>query len=304
MIAVVAYNLDQFRCFDRMYESFRDICESGFTVDLFIYTVIDWPQDILESLESRIGCRHPLAQFNVSMVLKDQDVGHDLVRYHKALFYDNVDNYDLFIYTEDDHLVLLRHITAYLEETNRLKQILGTTRFTDYSIGFVRYEANPLENFSHTTFEHNWNFENFNEIHLVHVEGMNNATYFTPGSPFHQGMYMATSEQFQAWSERGLKCRFNDTTTVFPGLIREYTSSLWLYSNEGCNVTQLIPARSYHDFFIYHLSDKYVSQSKPWPNVAVSTIGSMLRNSTNSTKSDAAGQSNGLIKMIDERVSS
>jgi DNA-dependent RNA polymerase auxiliary subunit epsilon len=107
-------------------------------------------------------------------------------------------------------------------------------------------------------------------------------------------MYMATSEQFQAWSERGL-----------PGLIREYTSSLWLYhSKEGCNVTQLIPTRSYHDFFIHHLSDKYVSLSKPWRNIAVSTIGSMLRNSTNSTKSDAAGQSNGLIKMIDERVSS
>jgi hypothetical protein len=117
---------------------------------------------------------------------------------------------------------------------------------------------------------------------------------------------MATPEQFRAWSERGPDCRFNDTTVSLPGWgIREYTSSLWLYSKEGCNVTQLIPAGRYNDFFIHHLSDKYVSQAgKPWPNVAVDTIGSMLRNLTNTTKSTAAGRSNGLITMIDDRVSS
>jgi hypothetical protein len=189
MIAVVAYDLNQFHCFDVMYDSFRDMCESGLTVDLFIYTTVDWPQDMLKSLESRMACRHSLAQFHVSIIFKNPDVGVDLVRFHKALFYDNIDNYDLFIYTEDDHHVLLRHVTAYFEETNRLKQILGMTRFTDYSIGFVRYEPNPLENFAHTTFEHQWNFEDFTEFHLVSVGGITNTTYFTPGAPFHQGMY-------------------------------------------------------------------------------------------------------------------
>lgn len=91
MIAVTAYDLNQFPHFNRMYDSFRDMCESGYTVDLFIYTTVDWPRDILESLESRIRCRRPSAQFSVSMVLKDAEVGVNLARYHKALFHDNVD---------------------------------------------------------------------------------------------------------------------------------------------------------------------------------------------------------------------
>lgn len=102
-----------------------------------------------------------------------------------------------------------------------------------YSIGFVRYESDPLKNYSHTTFEHDWIFQNFNEVHLVHdAEGMKNTTYFSPGGLHHHGMYMATSEQLQAWSER-LNCRSNDTTTVYPkhydqDIIREYVSSCWL----------------------------------------------------------------------------
>lgn len=298
MIAVAAYNLDAFGCFDRMFDSFRDICEGGFSVDLFIYTARDWPQDVMESLESRMACRHPLAQFNASMIIKHPGVGHDLVRYHKTLFYENLDNYDLFIYTEDDHLVRLRHVTAYLEETNRLKQTLGNTRFMDYSIGFLRYERIEEENFAHATFEHKWNLKYFAEAHMVPVEGINDTSYFSPGGYCHQGMYMATNEQLRAWSERP-NCRFNDTN-VRNGMIREYISSLWLfYHPEGCKVTQLIPVKSYRDFFIHHLADKYVHQ---WQHMAfrANTIGSMLRNSTNTTTTSGGG-SGGLIKIIDER---
>ncbi|KAL7502708.1 hypothetical protein ACHAXN_000702 [Cyclotella atomus] len=299
LIAVTAYDLNQFPHFNRMYDSFRDMCESGYTVDLYIYTTVDWPRDTLDSLESRIHCRHPLAQFSVSMVLKDPDVKLNLARYHKTLFHDNVDNYDLFIYSEDDHLVLLKHVTAYMEETRRLKEILGTPGYTDYSIGFIRYEIN--QNNSHTTFEWYWNLQDFN-VHLVHnddVDKKMNATYFTAGGFRHQGMYMATSEQFKAWSERP-NCRFNDTTVVypnltgFPDLTREMANSVWLYSSVGCQVVQLVPTRNYHDFFIHHLPDKYVYEPG-WPYGSVTEIGSLLPKSTGTT---------GLIKMIDERVSS
>jgi hypothetical protein len=145
------------------------------------------------------------------------------------------------------------------------------------------------------TFEHSWNLQAFNQIHLVHdahIEGMMNTTYFSGNGYRHQRMYMATSEQFKAWSERP-NCRFNDTTTVYPNsLTREMASSCWLYLSEGCNVTQLIPTRNYHDFFIHHLSDKYV-YLPGWPFASVTEIGSLLPKPTDTT---------GLIKMIDERV--
>jgi len=344
MVAVLAYNLDQFQYFDLIYDSFRDICISGFSIDVYIYTTIDWPLEIMKSLESRMGpCHHHQQQhssssssgpyFNVSIIIKDPSVKTDLARFHKTLFYENIYNYDLFIYTEEDHLILPRHVTSYLEETNHLKQKLGggdhsadsssstttTSRFTDYSIGFVRYERNPDDNYSQNTFEHFWNLENFTETHMVHVEGIDDhdttTTYFNPRENHHQGMYMATREQFLAWSERP-NCRFNDSTITYgdgqEDLTRQFMSSLWLYSKEGCNVTQLIPTKSYHDFFIHHLPDKYVTmRRKYWPNVRIETIGSSLATlqQTSPPNDSSAGDgrlrrsSDGdeFITMIDER---
>ena len=51
---------------------------------------------------------------------------------HKQIFADRVDDYDLFIYSEDDTLIQQRHIDAFLEVTNVLP--------ADRIVGFLRYE--------------------------------------------------------------------------------------------------------------------------------------------------------------------
>jgi len=54
---------------------------------------------------------------------------------HKKLFADNVDNYDIFIYTEDDTLIRKENIFAFLAATDTLGE--------KFLPGFIRYELYP-----------------------------------------------------------------------------------------------------------------------------------------------------------------
>lgn len=84
----------------------------------------------------------------------------------------------------------------------------------------------------------------------------------------HQGMYMATREQLLKWKET---CDFDQIDPeneepvwlekYGPSLHREFISSLRLFKSElsekGCRVQQVIPLKSFQDFMLHHLSDRY-----------------------------------------------
>ena len=57
-----------------------------------------------------------------------------LVFAHRQLFIDNLHNYDLFLYTENDILITQQNIEAFLNISKVLPE--------DQVLGFVRYEVN------------------------------------------------------------------------------------------------------------------------------------------------------------------
>ena len=44
---------------------------------------------------------------------------------YRKYFYDHLDKYDLFVYTEDDHDLRPTHFISYMEETEKLKTLSG-----------------------------------------------------------------------------------------------------------------------------------------------------------------------------------
>jgi hypothetical protein len=272
LMAIVSYDLKQYQHLDRLLDSiFHDICASASVVDVVIYTTVAWPVSSFEDWE---GCG------TIEIKIKASSWKKRLVNFHRELFYQKLklNRYDLFVYTEDDHLIQMRHIFGFLRETQMLRETLGEDRFTDYSIGFLRYEEEEEDSSSSQQqqlsaakkiiWEHRWDLsssssssveEGFDNRHLVHISGMNNTnqttTYFNGGGPYHQGMFMATPQQLLAWKERPPNCRFNTTWFVERPERREKVSSLHLFSKEGCNVTQIIPMERYQDFLVHHMSN-------------------------------------------------
>ena len=251
--AILAYKQGGSRFFQSTFDSFQDICLHGALVDLHIYTSEAWPIDLVHDLNAR-DCRGSFGVLNTTIHVLSPYHKVFLTSVHRRHFYDHIDNYDLFVYTEDDIPIRPVHVAAYLEETKKLKDFLPTDKYFDYSIGFIRYEYK--DNGERVVWEHYWDTadDGFAKRHMVQDPILlpTRTPYFNGAGTFHQGMYMATQEQLVAWRDR---CNFNETGPETAGAgFREYVSSQQLFQH--CNVTQLIPASHVPDFLLHHSGDK------------------------------------------------
>jgi hypothetical protein len=114
MLAAIAnYGPFRFGCLDRMIESFQRM---SCRVDIVIHS--DRPKDVPDGVSLVVGlptedpCSLPFA--------------------HKQLFAERQDQYDLFLYSEDDILIREENVAAFLEATEVLPD--------DEIAGFFRYE--------------------------------------------------------------------------------------------------------------------------------------------------------------------
>lgn len=268
LIAIPSYGRKQFLFLQDMLDSLHDICETGAQVTVFIYTTEPYTVEELNMFNSRTKCFNPTGTFDITVKIKAPSLKLHFVDAHRKDFYDRIDDYDLFIYTEDDHHVRPTHAIGYLHETEKLKQVVGEEAFPNYSIGFLRYERDHSTG-KRSTFDQ-YEFK-FSGLHSFSNPVLKDKYVGNRRMP-HQGMFMATAEQLRLWKDR---CKFDeiDPDNVeredekgTPTWHREFVSSLRLFANEGvktnCEVTQLFPAETFEFFMLHHMPDKYFTNPK------------------------------------------
>jgi hypothetical protein len=279
LFAIAAYDMEKYESTTlvQIRSIVKDVCKnipSLTNVKIVLYTTVEWPSYVLNNWQHDIDLiqkqiiqrSRPSSEppsITIEIRIKDPKWRHQLVNFHRdELFYPHLESYDLFVYTENDHLVQSEHVVGYWKETQRLKRIVGSTRFLDYSIGFLRYEINPISS-KKEIFEHQWHtktIQDFINRHIVDVKGIDGnppLLYFNGGGSYHQGMFMATQEQLLGWNIRS-GCHFNTTwNAADKSSLRERVSSTHLFSIKGCNVTQIIPF-DFDSFCVHHLSNKYL----------------------------------------------
>jgi SAM-dependent methyltransferase len=157
---------------------------------------------------------------------------------HKQIFADAVDNYDLFIYTEDDIEILDEHIRAFLEVTPALAP--------DEIAGFFRYEIDTAGNFFYP------------DVHAffrwvpdsVRQRGPYTVAEYTNE---HAGCYALTQEQLRRVLASGGFLRppsdglygLPETAATDP-----YTS---------CGFRKVICISRLDDFLVHHLPNRYLT---------------------------------------------
>jgi hypothetical protein len=113
LVAIANYGPYRFGYLDKMIKTFQAM---PFTVDIVVHS--DRPKwlpagaSLVVGLPTADPCSLPFV--------------------HKALFRDQIDNYDLFVYSEDDMLIEERNLTAFID--------LGGLLPEDEIAGFFRYE--------------------------------------------------------------------------------------------------------------------------------------------------------------------
>jgi hypothetical protein len=275
LIAIAAFDFSQLPHLEEVLDAYQDLCVSGAAkVDVVIHATIAYPVTLIDLFNSRLvpACKDT---FSLTIVLKTPSLRLHLVDCHRTLFYERLDQYDLFIYTEDDIRVSPRVVAAYLSETYSLQNVLKD-RYVDFNVGIVRYEYNYPSNVvmddktRHAT-------QNITRVYWEHgqypiipksVEGVTEPllqqTHITMHN-HHQGMFLATRELLQAWKDKP-GCDFatirnrpsikKRPSQPSEGTQRVWMSSQMLYGSHHCNVQQVLPISSFGSLTVLHLPNK------------------------------------------------
>jgi hypothetical protein len=283
LIAIAAYDFSQLPHLEEVLDAYQDLCVSGAAkVDVVVHATIAYPVTLIDLFNSRLlpACKDT---FSITIVLKPPSLRLHLVDCHRTLFYQRLDQYDLFIYTEDDIRVSPRTVAAYLSETYSLQNLLKD-RHVNFNVGIVRYEYNypsnvlmddktrhATQNVTRVYWEHGQYPIFPKSVEAVTVsdnkkkeEPLLQHTHITMHN-HHQGMFLATRELLQAWKVKPgcdfATIRNRPSVKTRPSQPSEGTQRVWmssqmLYGSKHCNVQQVLPITSFGSLTVLHLPNK------------------------------------------------
>jgi hypothetical protein len=278
LVAIASYDFSQIPHLEEVLEGFHDLCVAGAHVDVHIHSTVPYPVTLIDLLNSRHVCTNPSprSDFTITITLFSPGVRLHLVDYHRPLFYEKINDYDIFVYTEDDIKVSPHTISAYLHETERVAKIVGESQAQDYNVGVARYEYNyppdvviddktraATANVTRVYWEHSWHPvipKAVDEVPQTQLKGK-----YVHMTNHHQGMFIATQSLLKAWKNRP-GCQFDvvrnrpgqkdKPSQPTEGTQRVWMSSQMLHGSRHCNVQQVIPIDKFGELTVLHLPNK------------------------------------------------
>ena len=137
LVTIASFDFMQLAHLEEVLDGFQDLCYAGSMVDIVVYTTVmvsgyysiisffelqrignltcwlnylstKYPVALIDMFNDRMRCNNPSpnAGLTMTLMLKHPRVRLHLVDFHRELFYDRIDQYDLFIYTEVRHHAL------------------------------------------------------------------------------------------------------------------------------------------------------------------------------------------------------
>lgn len=97
LIALASFDFAQFPLLEEVLDAYQDLCFAGAgKVDIYIHTTVPYTVALIDLLNTRLNCR----SLQIYIVVVTPAVRLNLVDFHRTLFYEKIDEYDLFIYSE------------------------------------------------------------------------------------------------------------------------------------------------------------------------------------------------------------
>ena len=104
LIALASFDFSQFPLLEEVLDGYHGLAIAGAKVDLVIHTTVPYTVALLDLLNTRFGtCRggdDDGGGFCIEIVVVSPAIRLNLVDLHRGLFYDKIQEYDLFIYSE------------------------------------------------------------------------------------------------------------------------------------------------------------------------------------------------------------
>ena len=260
LFMMASYTMEQLGALQKTLDCMRDICNAGWNVTVHVQTASDlvYDHERYQEFQRRLWCAD--AQDYVPLILEHYDkIGFGLNARHRIYMRKHVMDYDYFSFAEEDMLLTISHLTAFVAFQNHMKVVLPKTHLR-YTIGFLRYEDSSLD-----TERVSWEYT----PSLIDVADMGVAVgQFLVTTNLNQAIYLLSQEQVLDLQDR---CGFLSDygQNAFYRELRKAMDKDWKYLAVGvsewsssfqqilqCGMRRVIPVQQYEQFMIHHAVNK------------------------------------------------
>jgi len=221
-------------------KEFTHLCELGFDVDIHVLSVDDFPPDVVASHHNTAFCNRNFLQLRHHNYRK---YGPSHSTAHRALTKQNLEDYSLFVHTQEGVHVTNHHVLIFLSEHLHLHS--GTTKsklsnMKSYMPGFIRYSKDAATG---TAF--------VQQISLtdLHVASFGNFSYVISSADHDQGFWMAVPEQLKLLQA---DCEFLEPSesAVADSPFGLFVGGRQIYSPKYCNRKKFFPANIIDEWMV------------------------------------------------------
>ena len=180
------------------------MCEGGWSPTVVIYTTVSYSLQLMRYFEQKLYCTRTNSSIPLRTEVRPPSLMTGLGAEHRKTVAQEYDNFDVFVYHEDDIIFRSHHLFAYLFETKKLHEITNGLGLREHLIGFQRYRRLSRGNDINAKFGEHDIFEQelFEEMPSMKHGCMDNVPYLRIGGNIHQAMWVLTKQQIVYLQER------------------------------------------------------------------------------------------------------
>lgn len=209
---ILSYAYDHIDPVTLILNEYVSMCEGGWDPTVVLFTTANWTTTMHRYIRQKTFCYRTGASINVRLDVHDKSVGTELAAKHKAILRTELNNFDFFVYHEDDMIFKYSHLVAYITETKRLHELNPESGLHDNVIGFQRYRR-ILRGDIHGGYGENDIFEQdiFEEMPEFTPICVKDSPYLLVTGNTHQAIWAFTTAQLHMLQE---KCHFLEHTSA------------------------------------------------------------------------------------------
>lgn len=144
-IQVLHYDLHHIDPLMLNINEFLSMCEGGWSPTVVIFTCANYTSTILRYITEKSYCYRTKSYMKIIIRRYDKDVGNWLAAPHRLIALENINDFDFFVYMEDDMIFRYTLLTAFLNATKELQLVLPENGLENYSIGYQRFRKHHHE---------------------------------------------------------------------------------------------------------------------------------------------------------------
>jgi len=247
LVCISSYGLKQQ---NHLYTLLEEYNKMSFNIDVIVYTTLD------NNIKDKYN------NLKITEIINSDSIGENNAYLHRKDVISNKDNYDLFIYTENDHLITQANIDTYLKVSENLDN-------TNYITGFIQYELKPNNDTKYTiVMIKNFDREraNFTNKKIM----INNKKYFSIQN-LHQGSWILTKSQLDKCINSG-NFKTHQTHGGY-GLMESACTDPYSI----CGFKKVFPYEDLENLFIHHLPNKYINTVERFVTFGTLSLNDMLK---------------------------